>query len=59
MYPAFLDSGPKGPMSCKTQGGISRRPEIQKADLRPGGLIRGLGGRFEILREDLRSGGQI
>ena len=39
--------------------GISRRPEIQKADLRPGGLIRGLGGRFEVLRVDLRPEGQI
>ena len=26
---AFLGSGPKGPMSCRTQGGISRRPSIR------------------------------
>ena len=24
----FLDSGPKGPMSCRTQGGILRRPSV-------------------------------
>ena len=30
-------SGPKGPMSCRTQGWISRRPE--KAHLRPLGLL--------------------
>ena len=25
----FLGSGPKGPMSCRTQGGISRRPSFR------------------------------
>ena len=25
----FLGSGPKEPMSCRTQGGISRRPSIR------------------------------
>ena len=27
-HEAFLGSGPKGPMSCRTQGGISRRPSV-------------------------------
>ena len=31
---SFLGSGPKGPMSCRTQGGISRRPSIHPS-IRP------------------------
>ena len=29
----FLGSGPKGPMSCRTQGGISRRPSFRPSVL--------------------------
>ena len=28
LFLRFLGSGPKGPMSCRTQGGISRRPSV-------------------------------
>ena len=45
-------SGPKGPMSCRTQGVISRRPEGEyirpKRDLRFRGKILGLKIRYEI-----------
>ena len=58
-------SGPKGPMSCRKQGGISRRPSVRPSW---GGIFQLLDGRFrplgaylkgrcEVWRVDLRHGG--
>ena len=49
-FRSFLGSGPKGPMSCRTQGGISRRPSFRPS-VRPPPLGH-RGPQFCSLRPD-------